>query len=125
MILDTDVIIWFLRGNEKAINAVMNAMPFSVSIVTYMEIVQGMRNKQELEHMKKAFEKMGVSIIPITESISRRAAKYVEEYFLSSSMELADALIASTCIETGNLLFTANDKHYKVVENLQMNIFRP
>mgnify|MGYP002627290594 CR=1 FL=1 len=42
MILDTDVMIWFLRGNEKAIDVVEKSMPFSVSIVTYMELLQGM-----------------------------------------------------------------------------------
>ena len=48
MILDTDVMIWFLRGNQRAIDAVMEAMPFSISIVTYMELVRGMRDKREL-----------------------------------------------------------------------------
>ena len=49
MILDTDVLIWFLRGNEKATKAVIDSMPFSVSVVTYMELLQGMRNRQETE----------------------------------------------------------------------------
>ena len=56
MILDTDVLIWFLRGNEKATNAVLESMPFSISVVTYMELLQGKRNKQEMESMKKAFQ---------------------------------------------------------------------
>lgn len=63
MILDTDVLIWFLRGNEKATNAVLESMPFSISVVTYMELLQGMRNKQEMESMKKAFQSMEVNII--------------------------------------------------------------
>ena len=84
MIFDTDVLIWYLKGNENAVDAVLSSMPFSVSIVTYMEIVQGMRNKQELQRMKKAFETMGVNVVPITESISLRAAEYVEAYYLSS-----------------------------------------
>ena len=125
MILDTDVMIWFLRGNEKAVDVVMNAMPFSVSVVTYMELVQGMRDKQELERMKKAFKEMDVEIIPLSENISLRASEYVEKYALSNSMELADALIAGTCVELNDTLLTANDKHYKVVENLSLNIFRP
>ena len=33
----------------------MEAMPFSISIVTYMELVRGMRDKRELAKMKKAF----------------------------------------------------------------------
>lgn len=49
----------------------------------------------------------------------------VEEFYLSNSMELADALIAATCKEYGEILYTSNDKHYKVVDGLKMQIFRP
>lgn len=125
MILDTDILIWFLRGNERAAEAVEDSMPFSISIVTYMELLQGMRNKQETAKMKKAFKTMDVSIIPISEGSSLRAAQYVEDYALSDSMELADALIAATCVQRNETLYTANDKHYKAVKDLQLSIFRP
>ena len=125
MIFDTDVLIWYLRGNNKAVDAVVEAIPFSISIVTYMELVQGMLNKQELEKMKRIFKEMDVKVIPLTESISFRASEYVENYSLSNSMELADALIASTCMELNETLYTANDKHYKVIKDLKIKIFRP
>ena len=125
MILDTDVMIWFLRGNQRAVDFILEAMPFSISIITYMELVQGMRDKRELAKMKKAFAEMEVEIIPLSEGISLRASDYVETYALSHSMELADALIAGTCIEKNDILVTANDKHYRVVEGLQMRVFRP
>jgi len=125
LIIDTDVLIWFLRGNQKAIDYILDATPFSISIVTYMELVRGMRDKRELAKMKKAFAEMSVEIIPLSESISLRASDYVEMYSLSHSMEMADALIAGTCIEENETLVTANDKHYRVVEGLRMTIFRP
>ena len=103
----------------------MDATPFSISIVTYMELVRGMRDKRELAKMKKAFAEMGVEIIPLSESISLRASDYVEMYSLSHSMEMADALIAGTCIEENETLVTANDKHYRVVEGIRVTIFRP
>ena len=118
MIIDTDVMIWFLRGNQRAIDLVIDAMPFSISIVTYMELVQGMRDKQELAKIKKALADMNV------EEVSLRASDYVETYSLSHSMELADALIAATCVAENDTLVTANDKHYKVVQALQMTVFR-
>ena len=37
MIIDTDVLIWYLRGNKKATGTVVNAVPFAVSIVTCQE----------------------------------------------------------------------------------------
>lgn len=125
MIIDTDVLIWYLRGNEKAVSAVVDSLPFSVSIVTYMELLQGMRDKQEMDAMKKAFKEMGVRIIPISETISNRAANLVEKYSLSHSMEMADALIASTCVDCDEILFTANDKHYRMIDGLEIDVFRP
>ena len=125
MIIDTDVMIWFLRGNQRAVDFVVEAMPFSISVVTYMELVRGMRDKRELAKMKKAFVDMDVEILPLTERISLRASDYVETYSLSHSMDLADALIAATCVEENDTLVTANDKHYRVVEDLQMTVFRP
>jgi len=45
LIIDTDVLIWYLRGNEHAKQIVEAALPFSISVVTYMELVQGMKNR--------------------------------------------------------------------------------
>lgn len=59
LIIDTDVLIWYLRGNKKAASAVVNAVPFAVSIVTYMELLKGMRDKKEMRIMKKAFAEIG------------------------------------------------------------------
>ena len=55
MIIDTGVLIWYLRGNEKAFKTIENLESFSISVVTYMELVQGMRNKKELVHPTKAY----------------------------------------------------------------------
>ncbi len=48
MIIDTDVLIWYMKGNEKAYKTIEIANTFFLSVVTYMELVQGMRNKKEL-----------------------------------------------------------------------------
>ena len=53
----------------------MDAMPFSISIVTYMELVQGMRDKRELAKMKKALADMNVEIIPLSEEISEKSVE--------------------------------------------------
>ena len=40
MIIDTDVLIWYMKGNEKAYKAIEKVNNFSISVVTYMELVQ-------------------------------------------------------------------------------------
>jgi predicted nucleic acid-binding protein len=49
----------------------------------------------------------------------------VEDYFLSHSLELSDAIIAATSLERQELLLTANDKHYKYILNMQLKKFKP
>jgi len=61
----------------------------------------------------------------MSEEISAQALFYVEEYFLSHSMQLADALIGATSATHGLTLYTANDKHYKVIKELDIFVFRP
>lgn len=48
MLIDTDVLIWYLRGNENSYLAIKKAGSLQISVITYMEFVQGMRSKQEL-----------------------------------------------------------------------------
>jgi predicted nucleic acid-binding protein len=63
--------------------------------------------------------------IPPEDRWNEKALFYVEEYFLSHSMQLADALIGATCATYGMTLYTANDKHYKVIKGLDIFVFRP
>jgi hypothetical protein len=125
MILDTDVLIWELRGNTKAQKIIHDNIPFSISVVTYIEMVQGMRNKAELNRFIRQLSHWDVDIIQINKDISTRAMIYVEEYYLSYSMELADAFIAATCVNNSELLLTANEKHYKHIPNIQLKRFSP
>ena len=123
-LIDTDVLIWYIRGNKNAYDLIHGLNGFCISSVTYMELIQGMRDKQELKLLQKTLKNWDVKIIFISEEISAKALFYMEEYFLSNSLQLADALIASTVTTYGLTLITANDKHYKVVKELEMEVFR-
>ncbi len=125
MIIDTDVLIWYMRGNENARKAVSRAGRFSVSVISYMELVQGMRNKHELNSLREAMKIWKSEILYITEEISAKAMFIVEQYYLSHSVQVADALIGATGLVYGVPILTANDKHYKSVSGLNIKKFRP
>jgi len=125
MLIDTNVLIWYMRGNEKAHQVIENETDLNLSVVTYVELVQGMRNKRELNLLRKSIKNWNAKIIYITEEISAKAMFYVEQHYLSHSIQLADALIAATAVSYGFPLLTANDKHYKMIKNLHIKIFRP
>ncbi len=124
-IIDTDVLIWYLRGNEKAKILVEANIPFAISAVTYMELIQGMRNKEELRIFQKQIKHWNIDIIQIDKDISIRATFYMQEYALSHSMMLADALIAATTVQASETLVTANDKHYRYIPTIECKRFEP
>lgn len=126
IIVDSDVLIWCLRGNEKAhILIDQYTSGFHISVVTYIELVQGMKNKRELGILRSFLKKRNVEVLQITPNISINAMFYVEEHFLSHSLMLADALIAATCIDYGFPLLTGNEKHYKIIRNIEIKKFSP
>lgn len=125
MLIDTDVLIWYLRGDERAREAIESYPSFSVSVVTYMELVQGMRNQQELSALRRSLKDWNAKVLYIDEEISVKAMFLVERHFLSGSLRLADALIASTALANGMPVLTANVKHYRAVSQLDIEIFRP
>ena len=125
MIVDTDVLIWYMRGDNNAFKTIEKLNGFYTSVITYIELVQGLRNKTELIELRKAFSQWNTKIIYINEEISAKAMFYIERHYLSHSLQLADALIASTAIANGLPLVTGNDKHYKVIKELGIIKFRP
>lgn len=125
MLFDTDVIIWALRGNKKASARIDGASALHISAVSYMELLKGARDKRDQKAIQGFLRDLGFEQLPVTSAICHRAVIYVEEFALSSGLELADALIAATACEHAIELCTANDKHYRVLADLGMQIFRP
>ena len=125
MIIDTDVLIWYMKGNEKAYKAIENSGNFFISVVTYMELVQGMRNKNELNNLRVALHGWNTKILYISEEISIKAMFFVEQHYLGHSIQLADALIGATANSHGLPILTGNDKHYKITKDIQIKKFRP
>lgn len=125
MIVDTDVLIWAFRGNTKAAGAINSLNEPILSIVSYMELLQGARNKQEVRAIQAFLMNLGFRTLPLTENIGHRASIYMEEYTLSSGLTLADALLAATAVENREILLSGNDKHFQAIEEMRLQGFRP
>jgi len=125
LIIDTDVLVWYLRGNTCAKEVVEKHVPFSLSVITYMELVQGMKNRNEFKLFQKQLTVWNARVIHIDRDVSSRAMFYVQEYALSHSMALADALIAATAVQNAEVLLTANDTHYRFIPMLECTKFVP
>jgi len=124
MLVDTDVLIWVSRGNKKAIEYLDHIEQIFISDVTYMELIQGAKNKYEANSIDKTLKNMNVRRLPIKQSISDIAVSLVRIYFHSHSMQLADALIAATAMHHNIELTSGNAKHFKAIEGLVIHKFQ-
>lgn len=86
MLFDTDVLIWVFRGNARAASTVDRATDRFLSVVTYMELLQGARNRRETALIRSFLADAAFEMLPLTESIGHRAAVYVEEYGLGAGL---------------------------------------
>ncbi|MGR3177250.1 MAG: type II toxin-antitoxin system VapC family toxin [Candidatus Anammoxibacter sp.] len=125
MIFDTDILIFVQRGNEKAANLIEKESERFISIQTYMELLQNAENKKQHEYTKEFIKVFSFQVLPLTENIGHRALIYIEEYTLSSNLSAPDAIIAATSVENNITLSTSNQKHFKPIKELKLQIFKP
>jgi len=125
MIFDTDIFIWVQRGNEKAARLIDKTEDRYLSIQSYMELLQGAKNKLQRKNVREFISDFDFSVLPLSENIGHRALIYAEEYALSSNMRAGDAIIAATAIENNLPLVSSNAKRFKAVKELQLNVFTP
>ena len=125
MLFDTDVLIWYLRGNAKAARVMQNADRRQISVVSYMELLQGAKSKSEIKVIRSFLKDFDFQILPLTENTGHRASVYMEEYCLKANMCLADAMIAATGVENQLTICTGNRKHYQPITEIEIKIFRP
>jgi len=125
VIFDTDMFIWVQRGNGKAAEVMDASDERYLSIQTYMELLQGAKNKKQHTYVKDFLSSFAFEVLPLTENIGHRAAIYVEEYALSSGVRSGDALIAATAVENNIPLISSNKKHFKAINDLKFHHFKP
>jgi hypothetical protein len=125
MLFDSDVLIWLLRGDRSADGVLDEDPDPAMSVVAYMELLQGAQSRQDARSIKAFLVAMRFEILPLNENIGHRASIYLEEYGLGSGLDIPDALIAATAVEHGLTLCTANHKHYRPIADLDLRPFRP
>lgn len=123
MLIDSDVLVWLTRGHVGAAQRLRDLNPWRISVVTYIELAQGCRDKAELARLKKGLAARQAELLQVTPAISQRAAELVDSLALSHGMRLADALIGATAAEHGLTLITANVKHFAAVPGLLIERF--
>jgi predicted nucleic acid-binding protein len=125
MMFDTDILIWCFRGNRSALETIGSERERALSIVSFMELVQGARSPGEAREIRRFLRDNTFRILPLDEAMSHLAASLMEAHALRGGLQVADALIAATARETGEILATGNIRHFRPIAGLRLKAFGP
>ena len=118
VLIDTCIIIDYLRGNS---NIDFSHGEILINPVVELEILQGVRNKQEQKEALRAIEYF--QRIEYSPECFNLAKILILRYSLSHSLKLPDALIAASCLIYDLPLWTYNLKDFTYIEG--MKIYNP
>ena len=124
VLLDTDVLVDFLRGYSKAVafvNAQSNRIILSSIVVA--ELYAGVKGDAEqvvLEDFISLFH-----VIPVDAEIAKTGGLYKRDYAKSHGVGLADAILAATAEARNAELKTLNIKHYPMCKDLKPAYTKP
>jgi len=114
--VDSDVLIWFLRGKDDIVAELTNLIASQnilISPVSVTEIYAGAR-KNELSTISELFSLF--NIVEINKDIAVKAGEYLRKYAKSHSVEIADAFIGASVSILDATLWTFNLKHYPMLK---------
>jgi predicted nucleic acid-binding protein len=112
-LLDSDVIIWFLRGKEEVVTSLKSlakGRSLGCSPLSIIEIKLGMKKAEE-NATNVFFDAM--EVWGIDKEIAEEAANYILSYRKKGiALDFVDATIAATCKLRNLTLMTYNGDHY-------------
>jgi predicted nucleic acid-binding protein len=118
LLLDTDILVDFLRGYSKAVTFVhANSFRIILSSIVVAELYAGVKGDAELTALENFVSLF--RIIPVTSEIAKAGGLYKRDYGKSHGVGLADAIIAATCEVENAELKTLNIKHYPMLKGLK------
>lgn len=127
-LLDTNWLADFLAGRQPAIDLVQVLLQdgIAISIITYLEIVEGILGSRDPETAGNDFRRLleGIEVIGVSEAVAdRTAATRLELRRKKSAIEhrSLDLLIAATAIEYDLSLVTRNVRDYQDIVGLRLH----
>lgn len=121
-LIDTDIIIWILRGNKKYVallKQLKDRNPLSISTITIAEIY---KNLFPSELVKTEGFLHEFQIWEATSTIAKQGGLYWQEYSKKlKNLSLTDCLIAATANVNDAILVSLNTKHFPMTDIAVLN----
>ena len=117
ILLDTDVLVDFLRGYSKAVSLVnANASRIILSSIVVAELYAGVKGDAEQAIIEKFVSLFRVITLDV--KIAKAGGLYKRDYGKLHGVGLADAVLAATAELENAELKTLNIKHYPMLKGL-------
>jgi predicted nucleic acid-binding protein len=118
VLIDTDVMVDFLRGHPKAVALVQTfSSRIILSSIVTAELYAGVRGNEELNRLDSLISLFPV--LPVSPKLARAAGLIKKNFAKSHGVGLADAIIAATVESANAELKTLNTKHYPMYKGLK------
>lgn len=121
IVLDTDIVIDYLRGDQQAVDylealAKRSDVRLAVSVVTVAELYVGVR---DAERARLARFLEALDVIALTGDHARAGGLFRRRYGPSHGTDLPDALIAATAEAERAVLVTFNVRHFPMLAEVR------
>ena len=118
-LVDTDILIDFLRGNAEAKQFVKEYVDImGISSITVAELYSGVREGKEREYLDAFFNM--ITVLPVDNRIAVQGGLFRRDYMKSHGTGFADSIIAATSRIHGVMLCSLNRKHFPMIKNLKV-----
>lgn len=112
-LLDSDIIIWFLRGKKEIIELLERLQKSGVPACSPISIIEVQMGVKKGEEEKTSIFLNSLEICSINREVANKAGEYIREYKKKGiTLEIPDAIIGASCILHDLILVTYNPKHY-------------
>ena len=116
-LLDSDILIWCLRNNEKVVQLVKILAEESIPYCSTLSIVEIQAGARQGEEEETDLFLNSIRVIDLNREIANLAGKYIKEYKRKGiTLDFIDSVISATCIVKNLILVTYNVKHYPMKE---------
>ena len=119
-LLDTNIIIYSIKGNERALKSLerIKDEPSLISVISKLEVLYGAI--KEKKSVQKVFEEVDVyAALAVDNAITLRAFEMMHKDGVN--LKFKDLLIAATAKEHGFTLVTA-DKDFKKLKGIDVKL---
>ena len=112
-LIDSDIIIWYLRGRKDVIALLEELQKSGVPACSPISIVEIQLGVIKGEEEKTSKFLNSLEVYPMGREIANLAGEYIRKQKKKGiTLEIPDAIVGATCILNNLTLVTLNKKHY-------------